>query len=167
MSSDLPPLAVSEICEVLRWFDAHPQATWNEMGALYDTYCRWRDIIRQKDKDMTDGLSTMQTVPGLSSFGRVFLLEHLSEAEQTAKPKPTNEPRTKRATVNERMAAMLQEDPTRINWSAKKWAETFNVTDAAVKQTTTWKRSIRAARALTAPERAEIALKRAGRDIGR
>jgi hypothetical protein len=75
--------------------------------------------------------------------------------------------RTKSATVNERMAAKLLENPTRVNWTAKQWSETLGVTDAAIKQTTTWKNSIRAARALTAPDRAQKALKRAGRDIGR
>jgi hypothetical protein len=57
-------------------------------------------------------------------------------------------------TVNERMASMLQEDPTRLDWTAAEWAQRLeaslerSVTATAVKLTPTWKGTIRAARAI-------------------
>jgi hypothetical protein len=45
------------------------------MGELKDVYDRWRDIIKG-DPPLLDIAGTMHSVPGLSSFGRLFLLEH-------------------------------------------------------------------------------------------
>jgi len=90
---------------------------------------------------------------------RLLALVALADAG-AAPPKQT---RAKPATVNERMAAMLQEDPLRFGWPATKWATALEVTAAAVKQTPTWTKTIRAARALQAPDRAEAALRRARR----
>ena len=69
-------------------------------------------------------------------------------------------PAAKGATVNERMAAMLQADTSRLEWSASVWAEQLSadlkrsVSPAAVKQTATWKKQIKAARAMTKADRA-------------
>ena len=75
-------------------------------------------------------------------------------AVKLIKTSPTpNAPGKKRATVNQRMAALLVEDPLRMDWSAGEWAEMLGVTAAAVKQTDTWKKPIRAGRALSQADR--------------
>lgn len=62
--------------------------------------------------------------------------------------------RTRGATVNDRMAALLQSDPNRVSWTAAKWAEYLtadlrrSVSAPAVIQTETWKKTIKAARAM-------------------
>jgi hypothetical protein len=67
--------------------------------------------------------------------------------------------RTKRPTVNDRMAAMFHADLTRVQWSAARWADELSaalersVSAAAVKQTATWKGPIRKARAIMKAER--------------
>jgi hypothetical protein len=69
-------------------------------------------------------------------------------------------PGKKGATVNERMAAMLQEDPSRLAWSAAEWAAQLSsslgrpVSAGAVKQTATWTKQIIPARALNKADRA-------------
>lgn len=69
-------------------------------------------------------------------------------------------PQRGKVTVNQLMAAMLQEDPTRMEWSAETWAARLQsglgrlVSAAAVKLTHTWKNHIKAARALSRAERA-------------
>lgn len=60
----------------------------------------------------------------------------------------------KPASVNQRMAEMLQKGSARTSWTAKRWADCLGVTDAAVKQTDTWK-NIQKVRALERWERAE------------
>lgn len=89
-----------------------------------------------------------------------------TEGGESAKQLPKKKGR-KEATVNERMADMLPKDPEKLGWPAHQWATALNVSDAAVKQTHTWKQVIRKARATWAADRAECDLKRAGRDIGR
>jgi hypothetical protein len=74
---ELPLTARNEIAEVLEYIDANPRGLWANMPPeLEATYKRWRDIIRQKDKPLLDNTGTIQTLPGLSSFGRLFLIEH-------------------------------------------------------------------------------------------
>jgi hypothetical protein len=63
------------------------------------------------------------------------------------------------ATVNERMAALLQMDPSRAEWSASRWAEELqnslgrDVSKTAVIQSRAWKEQISYIRALTKEER--------------
>lgn len=77
----------------------------------------------------------------ISDHGRNWLDEHEPESGKPARP------RTK-GTVNQRMAEMIQEEPGRLSWPASEWAAQLGCTDAAVKQTATWKKTIRGARAL-------------------
>jgi hypothetical protein len=66
-----------------------------------------------------------------------------------------------KATVNERLAAMLQEDPQRAEWSAAQWVSELakslgrTVAVATVKKSKTWKTQIRFARELAKIERAD------------
>lgn len=55
--------------------------------------------------------------------------------------------------VNGRMAEMLQSDPMRMEWSARKWAENLECSEGTVKGTTTWKQTVKAARALNKADR--------------
>jgi hypothetical protein len=94
MATEIPPAARAEICKVLEWFDAHPRGRYEDMGeqlkALRDT---WRDIIRGNpaldDPPLIDNLGTMQTVPGLSAYGRFFLLGQQAGREER---KPGTDP---------------------------------------------------------------------------
>jgi pyrimidine deaminase RibD-like protein len=92
-----PPDATSEICAVLRWIDTNPNGRWDDMGPLLTVYHRWRDIIRG-DPALLDNAGTMHTVPGLSSFGRLFLRKATeTTAEGSVSPtgqceKGSNEP---------------------------------------------------------------------------
>jgi hypothetical protein len=70
---------------------------------------------------------------------------------RTAKAKTTSK---KHGTVNQRMAAMVTEDPDRVGWPASKWAHVLDCTSAAVKQTETWKKTIMGARALKEAKKA-------------
>ena len=75
---DLPAQVISEIIPLLEWFGANTDhgRLWKDMGPLLvAVYERWRDIIRAEPA-LLDDLGTMGTAPGLSSFGRVFLLKH-------------------------------------------------------------------------------------------
>jgi hypothetical protein len=70
-------------------------------------------------------------------------------------------PRTKGPTVNQRMAAMLQEDPSRVEWTAQRWADELSsslgrwVTTAAIKQTETWKTIMKTRAAMKADRQKE------------
>jgi hypothetical protein len=70
-----PPEVVADIVRVLERIEAHPNGKWADMGELLAVYKRWRDIIRGTPP-LLDNSGTMKTVPGLSSFGRIFLLEY-------------------------------------------------------------------------------------------
>ena len=80
-----------------------------------------------------------------------MLLEVVAEAGVVpdAKAEP---PKGKKPTVNQRMAEMFQADPALVGWPATKWATKLGCTDAAVKQSATWK-LIQAARAMLRAER--------------
>lgn len=91
---------------------------------------------------------------------RAWLWPELAEPPADDKPAEQQPKRSNRAvkskaeTVNERMAAMLQADPSCLAWSARKWAAALACTAAAVKQTATWKTTIRNARAMQQADRA-------------
>ena len=72
MSENFPPKVAAEILQVLEWIDAHPGGRWDDMGDLLAMYQRWRDIIRG-NPPLLDDCGTMHTVPGLSSYGRIFI----------------------------------------------------------------------------------------------
>ena len=74
---------------------------------------------------------------------------------KNAKPTKPKSKQAKQATVDERMAALIQEDPSRVDWSAAKWAEKVKKSKTAVQLTTTWKKTIRGARALKESKRGE------------
>lgn len=63
------------------------------------------------------------------------------------------------ATVNERMLAMLEADPQRISWSARRWAAALECSPSTVTNTGAWRRLL-TARALA---RAEATERRRGR----
>ena len=62
-------------------------------------------------------------------------------------------PGVKGKNVNARMAEMLQSDPTKLEWSARLWAEKLECCEGTVKGTTTWKQTVKAARALQKADR--------------
>jgi hypothetical protein len=82
--SDIPIEARADIAEVLRWIEAHPGGRWEDMGDLYDRYRRWQGIIRRQE--LLDGTGDMHAVPGLSSFGRLFLLSPAPPPVATTTP---------------------------------------------------------------------------------
>ncbi len=68
------------------------------MGELFATYKKWRDIIRATPS-LLDGKGTYHTVDSLSSFGRIFLLEHRTEP-QTPSAGDSKAPPVPRLTVD-------------------------------------------------------------------
>jgi hypothetical protein len=107
--SDYPPEVVAEIVAVLEWFDKNSGAKSDdrppEVDALYE---RWRDVIRG-EPDFLDNWGTMTTEPGLSGFGKIFLLKHkvTSEGDQTKDKTPKGK-RGRPSTI-ERDLAMVTE----------------------------------------------------------
>ena len=70
---DYPDEAVAEITEVLEWIEATPDGKWEDVPELFAQYKRWRDIIYGVPP-LLNRSGTMRDVPGLTSFGRAFLL---------------------------------------------------------------------------------------------
>jgi hypothetical protein len=68
--------------------------------------------------------------------------ERKGKAETTERKKAT-----KGKHINERMAAMLQADPQRVEWSASRWAEELDCSEGTIKGTRTWKQTIKTGRA--------------------
>jgi hypothetical protein len=89
--TDYPAEVIAEIAEVLEWIEANPYGKWDDMQGLFAVYRGWRDIIR--GDNLLDDAGTMQTVPGLSSFGRVVLLRHRCKpkAESGEQPAATTD----------------------------------------------------------------------------
>lgn len=126
---------------------------------------QWGDLERNEQRvaiavcESTE--MTLDYWAKLDSFGREPWLEkaiaqaNSAPADEKAEGSYTEPKGKKPATVNQRMAAMLQEDATRVDWPATKWAEKLGVTPAAIKQTQTWKKQIKAARILMRAERAD------------
>ena len=84
--SEYPSEVVADIVSVLDWLKGNPGAHWCDMPLeISAQYTRWRDIIRGAP-DLTDNLATFATVPGLSSFGELFILKHGPETEAPSKP---------------------------------------------------------------------------------
>jgi hypothetical protein len=71
---EYPDAAVAEIEEVLGWIEVNPDGKWEDVPKLFAQYKRWRDIIYGVPP-LLNGSGTMRSVPGLTSFGRAFLLE--------------------------------------------------------------------------------------------
>jgi hypothetical protein len=69
-----PDEAVAEITEVLAWLDVNPNGTWEDAPKIFAQYKRWRDIF-YSIPPLLNGSGTMRSVPGLTGFGRAFLLE--------------------------------------------------------------------------------------------
>jgi hypothetical protein len=88
--SDVPPQVRAEIAEVLRWIESHPGGRWEDMGDLYTHYRRWWDIIMREK--LLDDTGDMETVPRLSSFGRLFLLSTTPAVGTTAPIVPQGGP---------------------------------------------------------------------------
>jgi hypothetical protein len=91
---------------------------------------------------------------------RIELRKEYIDAEQLGLGGPRPGAKTRAgATVNERIAVMLQQDPDRVAWSAERWAAVLaielkrTVSAAAVKQTDTWKKQIKPARAMLQVEK--------------
>ena len=97
----------------------------------------------------------------LSPPERVPWLEAAIEQQAAARSKsaPVRAPRVaasaKPASVNQRMAAMLQSDPSLADLPASEWAQKLGCSAAAVKQSETWKEPIMKLRAIQERERAE------------
>jgi len=75
---------------------------------------------------------------------------------QQLPPAPVAKPgrqRSNSSTINQRMAALIQTEHNCVSWSARKWAEKFDCSPAAIKQTYTWKCTIKKARALLQAEK--------------
>ncbi len=80
---DYPPEVEAEIRAVLEWLDQHPGAQWDEMPpTIRERYQCWRHIIRG-EPDLTDNLGTLWTVPGLSSWGRLWLAKRATAPPDT------------------------------------------------------------------------------------
>ncbi len=71
--------------------------------------------------------------------------------KQLAKPKQARI----KGTVNQRLAEMIQEDPSRLSWSAREFAAQLGCSAPAVIQTETWTNTIRRARAMHEAKRAD------------
>jgi hypothetical protein len=98
MSDSYPAEVIAEIVEVLEWIEANPQGLWpngNNMPqaakqmpeTVYAQYRRWKDII--KSEQLLDNLGSQFKVPGLSSFGRLWLRKYPAQQLQRAVPKGT------------------------------------------------------------------------------
>jgi hypothetical protein len=76
-SGEIPPEVVQEVIEFLSYVEANPRGPWPaQTDRLWHIYERWRHIIRQDGQPLLDESGTMTTLPGLSSWGRIFLLKH-------------------------------------------------------------------------------------------
>lgn len=120
--------------------------------------------VRANSPEATERIAaffaSMNPTLWLSRKGRYELAMHreteagdapTDEGEQKAdQPKRKHKP----ATVNQRMAGMVQGDASLISWPASKWAQALGCTDGNVKQTSTWKKVIMPARALMRADRA-------------
>jgi hypothetical protein len=94
-------------------------------------------------------------------------------AQASALERKASGRKQKGPTVNERMAAMLQADPGRVEWPASEWTKQLSddlhrtVSPAAVKQTDTWKKQIVMARAMMQADQAARSKDAAGKRQGR
>lgn len=57
-------------------------------------------------------------------------------------------PEAKGKNINARMAEKIQSDPMKMAWSARQWAEFLGCSESTVKETKSWKQTIKAARAM-------------------
>jgi hypothetical protein len=79
-AEQIPPEVSREIAEFLTHVEANPHGPWPaETDRLWRIYDQWRDIIRREG--LLDNTGTSKALPGLSSWGRLFLLEHPPEPE--------------------------------------------------------------------------------------
>jgi hypothetical protein len=69
-----PDEAIAEITEVMAWLVENPDGAWEDVPELFAKYKRWRDIFYGVPP-LLNRSGTMRCVPGLASFGRVFLLQ--------------------------------------------------------------------------------------------
>ena len=123
---------------------------------LHAKYRRWRDIIRRDGNDLLDSLGTMTTVPGLSSFGRIFLSEFKPPGTES-KAKTTNRVGTNAVeallgpeaheilgeaesnkSADDRMRAIYKIDHRVLGWKSPQWAELLKVTPSAIRKTRWW-----------------------------
>ena len=96
---------------------------------------RWRDYILPPER---------------SSIGTPARPVTLSKGERE---REGGQQGVKGKNVNGRMAEMLQSDPMRLEWSARKWAKNLNCSEGTVKETMTWKQTVKTARALNKADR--------------
>jgi hypothetical protein len=160
--------------------DTPPPKSLADVTAYCDAWIRFNlsDVARDFDdvhslygdvqRELRAAILAMPDAPRLRVPKGLGLVEWLKEVrqqveqalrERPAAKQPARPPRGasstgKRPSVNDRMAAMLQEEPTRTDWTAEQWATKLGCSAAAVKQTFTWKKTIRAARALGQASRA-------------
>ncbi len=87
-----------------------------------------------------------------------LLLEVVADAGVSPKEKPPK-PTGKKATVDQCLAALIKDDPTRVGDPARVWAERVSaklgrtVSPTAVKLTDSWKKTIMTTRAMMKAER--------------
>ena len=67
--------------------------------------------------------------------------------------RPAAKAKVKGKHINERMLAMLQQNPDSVNWSSKRWSEALDCSKSTIAGTLTWKNIILAMRALEKAER--------------
>jgi hypothetical protein len=138
------------------WNRVHSGESVEGMSPLDDNDWRQEFCL---DKKLT------RFVPSGLNDGRYYQLSPDGEAAlRPAVRSPSNKKRGKQsASVNERMAAMLQADASLLDWTALQWANKLGCTDAAVKQTQTWTKTIRTARAMQKAEKVKPTDRRRGR----
>ena len=117
MFDNYPIDAIADIVEVLEWVEANPGGKWfpwnprpgqldyppsevqrAKLAALpvmpekvFAKYRQWQDVIRHEQ--LFDETGTMVTVPGLSGFGRIFLLKNRPKQktkESSQSPSPSH-----------------------------------------------------------------------------
>jgi hypothetical protein len=95
--SDYPAEVAAEIVEFLEYVESNPGGRWpDESSRLWQLYRRWRGLIRCAERPLLAENGTMRTLPDLSSYGRLFLMENSrkpaggarSEADEAPPPTP-------------------------------------------------------------------------------
>lgn len=118
----------------------------------------WEAITRMPDADALPDLSDENYAD--STDTTVTELKRIREWARPLVPragatpaKATGRPHRKAVTVEQRMSAMLIEDASRVQWSARKWADALGCTETAVKLTKAWTK-VMTTRALYKADRA-------------
>lgn len=106
----------------------------------------WVRLSPRRDEGLSDVVEMIDTAV-------LLLLVRLSATSDDGEFVPDVGEKAKPATVNERMASMVQTDPSLSSRTAENWALKLDVSAAAVKQTHTWKVVINGMRTMAEADR--------------